>query len=68
MVRLAESFVDEAIVLTLSQQLSWSHFLEILPFKDPLARDFYGEMCSRPRECEQGCRLVHSGRQRDFLF
>jgi len=39
MVRFAESFVDEAIVATLSQQLSWSHFLAILPIKDPLARD-----------------------------
>jgi DUF1016 N-terminal domain len=45
MVRFAESFVDEAIVVTLSQQLSWSHFLAILPIKDPLARDFYAEMC-----------------------
>lgn len=30
---------------TLSAQLSWSHFTEILPIKDPLARDFYAEMC-----------------------
>lgn len=45
MVRFAESFVDEAIVVTLSQQLGWSHFLAILPIKDPLARDFYAEMC-----------------------
>lgn len=45
MVRFAESFVDEAIVVTLSQQLGLSHFLAILPIKDPLARDFYAEMC-----------------------
>jgi predicted nuclease of restriction endonuclease-like (RecB) superfamily len=45
MVRFAESFADETIVATLSQQLSWSHFLAILPIKDPLARDFYAEMC-----------------------
>jgi hypothetical protein len=25
--------------------LSWSHFLDLLPIKDPLARDFYAEMC-----------------------
>jgi predicted nuclease of restriction endonuclease-like (RecB) superfamily len=49
MVRFAESFVDEAIVVTLSQQLSWSHFLAILPIKDPLARDFYAEMCRLER-------------------
>jgi hypothetical protein len=45
MVRFAKSFVDVAIVVTLSQQLGWSHFLAILPIKDPLARDFYAEMC-----------------------
>lgn len=38
-------FPDETIVSTLSAQLSWSHFIEILPIKDPLARDFYAEMC-----------------------
>ena len=31
--------------MTLSQQLSWSHFHALLPIKDPLARDFYAEMC-----------------------
>jgi len=38
-------FPDETIVSTLSTQLSWSHFLELVPIKDPLARDFYAEMC-----------------------
>jgi len=32
MVRFAEVFPDEQIVSTLSAQLSWSHFLEIIPF------------------------------------
>ena len=45
MVRFAETIADEAIVVTLSQQLSWSHFHALLPLKDPLARDFYAEMC-----------------------
>ena len=40
-----ELFPDEAIVSTLSAQLSWSHFIELLPLKDSLARDFYAEMC-----------------------
>ena len=31
--------------MTLSRQLSWSHFLAIIPQKDPLKRDFYAEMC-----------------------
>ena len=33
-----ELFPDEAIVSTLSAQLSWSHFFELLPLKDPLAK------------------------------
>ena len=38
-------FPEQAIVSALSTQLSWSHFMELLPIKDPLARDFYAEMC-----------------------
>jgi hypothetical protein len=38
-------FPDKVIVSTLSTQLSWSHFMELLPLKDPLARGFYAEMC-----------------------
>jgi predicted nuclease of restriction endonuclease-like (RecB) superfamily len=45
MVRFAEIQPDEAIVATLSQQLGWSHIQALLPIKDPLARDFYAEMC-----------------------
>ena len=41
MLKFAELFPDEQIVATLSQQLSWSHFVEILPLKEPLKRDFY---------------------------
>jgi predicted nuclease of restriction endonuclease-like (RecB) superfamily len=49
MVRFAEVFPDEPIVVTLSRQLSWSHFVEIIPFDDPLKRDFYAEMCRLER-------------------
>jgi len=45
MVRFAEIFPDAQIVATLSRQLSWSHFKEILPLKKPFQRDFYAEMC-----------------------
>jgi hypothetical protein len=45
MVQFAQAFPDEAIVVTLSQRLSWSHVHALLPIKDPLARDFYAEMC-----------------------
>lgn len=44
-VQFYESFPDEQIVATLSTQLGWSHFIEILPIKAPLAREFYAEMC-----------------------
>ncbi|MEA3436800.1 MAG: PDDEXK nuclease domain-containing protein [Thermodesulfobacteriota bacterium] len=49
MVRFAEIFPETQIVATLSQQLSWSHFKEILPLKKPFQRDFYTEMCQIER-------------------
>jgi predicted nuclease of restriction endonuclease-like (RecB) superfamily len=45
MVQFARLFPDEEIVVTLSPQLSWSHFLVLLPLEEPLARSFYAEMC-----------------------
>ncbi len=45
MIKFAELYPDNPIVVTLSQQLAWSHFLAILPVKNDLARDFYAEMC-----------------------
>jgi len=45
MVQFAEVFPKEQIVATLSRQLGWSHFKEIIPLDDPLKRDFYAEMC-----------------------
>ncbi len=45
MIQFAEAFPDENIVATLSQQLSWSHFVEILPLKQPLEREYYAELC-----------------------
>lgn len=49
MVQFAEVFPDEAIVSTLSRQLSWSHFIEILPLKQPLEREYYAELCRLER-------------------
>lgn len=49
MMQFAELFPTEEIVVTLSRQLSWSHFLAILPVKDPLARDFYAQICCMER-------------------
>ncbi len=45
MVKFSEYFPTLQIVQTLSGQLSWSHFLEILQLKDELKRNFYTEMC-----------------------
>jgi predicted nuclease of restriction endonuclease-like (RecB) superfamily len=45
MVQFAESFPDENIVVALSRELSWSHFIEILPLKQPLEREYYAELC-----------------------
>ncbi|MBI3016185.1 MAG: DUF1016 domain-containing protein, partial [Candidatus Tectomicrobia bacterium] len=45
MVQFTEAIPDEQIVVTLLRQLSWSHFIALLPIKDPLQRDFYAEMC-----------------------
>jgi predicted nuclease of restriction endonuclease-like (RecB) superfamily len=45
MTRLAELFPDRDVIAALSRELGWSHFVEILPLKDQLRRDFYAEMC-----------------------
>jgi predicted nuclease of restriction endonuclease-like (RecB) superfamily len=45
MMRFTEIFPDQKIVASLMRQLSWTHFLELLPLKDSLQRDFYAEMC-----------------------
>lgn len=45
MIQFAEVFPDEKIVVSLTRQLSWTHFVTLLPFKDELKRDFYAEMC-----------------------
>lgn len=45
MVKFVEAFPAVQIIATLSQTLSWSHFCELLPLKDPLQREFYAELC-----------------------
>lgn len=44
MIQFVEKFSDFEIVVTLSRQLSWSHFLAIIPLKDNEAREFYGKI------------------------
>lgn len=43
MMKFSNSF-EEEIVATLSQQLSWSHFRELIPLDDSLKKDFYAQM------------------------
>ncbi|WP_394796677.1 DUF1016 N-terminal domain-containing protein [Armatimonas sp.] len=44
MLSFATIYPDGQIVQTLSAQLSWSHFIELLRIDDPNARAFYGEL------------------------
>jgi predicted nuclease of restriction endonuclease-like (RecB) superfamily len=45
MVQFAEVFPDDAIVVSLIRQLSWTHIIALIPLKQPLQREFYAEMC-----------------------
>lgn len=45
MVQFSEVFPDWKIVVSLLRQLSWTHFLRLIPIDDSLKRDFYAEMC-----------------------
>ncbi len=45
MIQLAETFPDEKIVVSLIRQLSWTHFIALIPLKEDIKRNFYAEMC-----------------------
>lgn len=45
MVKFYQEFPEFEKVATLSQQLTWSHFVELLPIEDELKREFYAVMC-----------------------
>jgi predicted nuclease of restriction endonuclease-like (RecB) superfamily len=64
MIRLYEAFPVIEIVATLSQQLSWSHFIEIVKFEDNLKREFYTQMCINEK---WGVRTLR-GRIRTMLY
>lgn len=46
MIQFYKEFPDSEKVVTLSRQLTWSHFLVLLPIEDETKRDFYAVMCS----------------------
>ena len=45
MIQFAEVFPDEQIVVSAIRQLSWTHFIALIPLKDSLQREFYLELC-----------------------
>lgn len=45
MIQFAEVFPDERIVVSAIRQLSWTHFIALIPLKDSLQREFYLELC-----------------------
>src|SRR3954463_14463944 len=45
MIQFAGAFPDREIVAALARELSWGHFVELVPLDDELKRQFYGEMC-----------------------
>jgi len=49
MIKFYESFMDCEIVTTVSAQLTWSHFVELISIEDDLKREFYATICSSER-------------------
>ena len=45
MMQFSEVFPDEKILVSLIRELSWTHFIALIPLKQPLEREFYAEMC-----------------------
>lgn len=45
MIRFAGVFPRREIVASLMRQLTWTHFIELMPLDKPLQREFYAEMC-----------------------
>lgn len=49
MMQFASLFTNEQIVAQVARQLTWSHFVEVLPLKDDLAREFYITLAASER-------------------
>lgn len=49
MVQFATTFPDEKIVVSLIRQLSWTHFIALIPLKEPRQREYYAQMASAER-------------------
>ena len=44
-IRYAKVFPDKEIVASVMRQLSWTHFMLLLPLKTEIEREFYAQMC-----------------------
>lgn len=44
MIQFVQKYPNKKIVGALSRQLTWTHFVQLLPLEDSLKRDFYSEM------------------------
>lgn len=49
MIQFATAFPDERIVVSLIRELSWTHFITLIPLREPLQREFYAQMCAAER-------------------
>ena len=50
------------IVAQVATKLSWSHFIEVLPLKEPLQREFYLTIAATERWSRMRCNRVKSHR------
>jgi predicted nuclease of restriction endonuclease-like (RecB) superfamily len=49
MVKFSKLYPDQEIIVTVSQQLSWSHIIKLIAIDDELKHNFYIEMCCLER-------------------
>ena len=61
MMKFAELFPDRSICQTLSDKLSWSHFVAILRLDAPLEREFYATLCHASGWSVRGLRREIAG-------
>ena len=63
MAKFYDCLPEEPIVATLSQQLSWSHFVELIKVEDGVKRAFYTDMCAQSRWSVRALRERMDGMQ-----
>ncbi len=61
MMQFATLFPDKQIVAPLATQLSWSHFVEVMPLKYEIQREFYLTMASEERWTKRTLRAKIDG-------